>query len=320
MASSNQENFGTSIFGNLQFQRFGLPAKSLMELAKEAKKLGQDDPRRIVHSLKAGLALILVSLFYYIDPLYSTFGDNTTWAVMTAVVIFEFSVGATLGKSVNRMIATLGGGALSIGVCRLATVFGNTGKAIVIDIFVFAIAAMVTFARFFPKLKARCDYGLMIFILTFSLISVSSYRDDNIAKMALERLSTIVVGCCATILVSICICPVWIGEDLHKLVALNIEKLGKFLEGFGGEYFGLPSSDRSFLQGYRSVLNSQSSEENMANLAKWEPGHGRFRFFHPWKQYLTIGSLTRQCAIKIDVLNNYLNPQIQVYLYYKPYG
>lgn len=92
-------------------------------------------------------------------------------------------------------------------------------------------AAMVTFARFFPKLKARCDYGLMIFILTFSLISVSSYRDDNIAKMALERLSTIVVGCCATILVSICICPVWIGEDLHKLVALNIEKLGKVLEG-----------------------------------------------------------------------------------------
>lgn len=59
---------------------------------------------------------------------------------------FLFS-GATLGKSVNRMIATLGGGALSIGVCRLATVFGNTGKAIVIDIFVFAIGIAQLYKR-----------------------------------------------------------------------------------------------------------------------------------------------------------------------------
>ncbi|KAJ9178450.1 hypothetical protein P3X46_010330 [Hevea brasiliensis] len=316
MATSNQENAGTSIFGYHQFQWLGLPAKSVMELAREAKKLGRDDPRRITHSLKAGLSLVLVSLFYHVDPLYSSFGDNTTWAVMTAVVIFEFSVGATLGKSVNRILATLGAGTLSLGVHGLANLFGNTGEPIVIDIFVFAVAAMVTFARFFPRFKARCDYGLLIFILTFSLLSVSSHREDKMVKMALERLSTIALGCCTTILVSICICPVWIGEDLHNLIALNIEKLENFLQGFGGEYCGvyqegLPSNDRSFLQGYKSVLNSQSSEENMANLARWEPAHGRFRFFHPWKQYLKIGSLTRLCAIKIDVLNNYLNPQIQ---------
>ncbi|WP_368854990.1 hypothetical protein, partial [Salmonella sp. gx-f5] len=33
-------------------------------------------------------------------------------------------------------------------------------------------AATVTFMRFFPALKARYDYGLMIFILTFCMVSV----------------------------------------------------------------------------------------------------------------------------------------------------
>lgn len=56
-------------------------------------KLGQDDPRRVVHSLKAGLALTLVSLFYYYQPLYKSFGVSAMWAVITVVVVFEFSVG-----------------------------------------------------------------------------------------------------------------------------------------------------------------------------------------------------------------------------------
>ncbi|KAK9939163.1 hypothetical protein M0R45_015870 [Rubus argutus] len=49
----------------------------------------------------------------------------------------------------------------------------------------------------------------------------------------------------------------------------------------------------------------------MANLARWEPRHGRFRFRHPWKQYLEVGTLTRQCAFKIEALNNYITSEIQ---------
>lgn len=80
-------------------------------------------------------------------------------------------------------------------------------------------------------MKTRFDYGMLIFILTFSLVSVSGYREDELLKMAHERISTIFIGCCIVILVSILIFPVWIGEDLHNLVAGNLEKLGNFLEG-----------------------------------------------------------------------------------------
>ncbi|KAK9939175.1 hypothetical protein M0R45_015881 [Rubus argutus] len=84
---------------------------------------------------------------------------------------------------------------------------------------------------------------------------------------------------------------------------------------FGSECFKKPckgeSNKAALLQGYCSVLNSKQSEESQVNFARWEPRHGRFRFRHPWKHYLKIGSLTRQCAYRIDTLNGYINSEIQ---------
>lgn len=47
-----------------------------------------------------------------------------------------------------------------------------------------------------------------------------------------------------------------------------------------------------------------------ANFARWEPGHGRFQFRHPWKQYLKAGTLTRQCAYRIEALHGRLNADL----------
>ena len=80
-------------------------------------------------------------------------------------------------------------------------------------------------------MKARYDYGLVIFILTFSLVSISGFRTDEILDLAHKRLSTIFVGASTCVIVSIFVCPVWAGEDLHNLVADHLEKLGNFLEG-----------------------------------------------------------------------------------------
>ncbi|KAG2674339.1 hypothetical protein I3760_13G129400 [Carya illinoinensis] len=312
IASSKFENVGP--FTRAWEWLKALPVKlwaMAVEFANKMKKLGQDDPRKIVHSLKVGVAITLVSLFYYVRPLFDRFGENGIWAVLTVVLVFEFSVGATLGKGLNRMLATLSAGALAVGVDRVATLFDRTGQAIVIGILIFIIVATVTFMRFFPALKARYDYGLSIFIMTFCLVSVSSYGDDEFLEMACERLYTIIIGSFIAIIVCICVCPVWIGETLQNQIANNLEKLGNFLEGFGREYFRLPeeghsTDDKSFLYGYKSVLTSKDKEETMANLARWELWHYRFGFRHPWNRYLKVGTLTRQCAYKLEDLNSYL--------------
>lgn len=58
------------------------------------KKLGQDDPRRIIHSFKVALSITLVATtFYYLNPLYHDFGSDAMWAIFTVIVLSEFSVG-----------------------------------------------------------------------------------------------------------------------------------------------------------------------------------------------------------------------------------
>ncbi|CAB4287032.1 unnamed protein product [Prunus armeniaca] len=301
-----------------------LPGKFNTKVVKVVKgtiKLGRDDPRRVIHSLKVALALTLVSLLYYWRALFDGFGVAGIWAVLTVVVVFEFTVGATLSKSLNRGFATLLAGALGVGAQHLASLFGEKGEPIVLGIFVFLLAAASTFSRFFPRIKARYDYGVLIFILTFSMVTISGYRVEELLEMAHERLLTIIIGGGTCMIISVFLCPVWAGEDLHKLIASNIEKLANCLEGFGGEYFQtpkdgncgmVPKNEDSFLQGYKSVLNSKTTEESLANFARWEPGHGRFKFRHPWKQYLKIGALARQCAYQIETLNGHINSNVQV--------
>ncbi|GMI84116.1 hypothetical protein like AT2G27240 [Hibiscus trionum] len=285
----------------------------VLKFVRNVRKLGRDDPRRVVHSLKVGLALTLVSLLQYCQPLYDSFGVSAMWAVITVVLVFEFSVGATLGKGVMRGLATLLAAALAVGAHHVANQSGRIAEPILLGFFVFLQAVVFTFARFYPTIKARYDYGSVIFILTFSFVSVSGYREDEIVKLAYQRLSTILIGGSACIIISILVSPVWAGEELHNLIASNIDKLAGFLQGFGHVYFEIDEDlvsnrNKSFLHGYKTVLNSKNSEDSLANFAGWEPGHGRFLFRHPWEQYLKIGARTRRCAYRIESLNCHLNP------------
>lgn len=82
-----------------------------------------------------------------------------------------------------------------------------------------------------PTIKARFDYGIMIFILTFSLVSVSGYRVDKLLELAQQRLSTIAIGASICIIISMLFCPMWAGDELHLLICQNLEKLAHSLDG-----------------------------------------------------------------------------------------
>ncbi|RVW94213.1 Aluminum-activated malate transporter 8 [Vitis vinifera] len=92
----------------------------------------------------------------------------------------------------------------------------------------------------------------------------------------------------SSLFVSIGIYPMWAGDDLYKLVASNVEKLGNFLKGFSGEYFrvsgdGESKDSKTILQGYKNYIKLHlfTFLNLQTNFARWEPGHGRFRFRHP---------------------------------------
>lgn len=85
--------------------------------------------------------------------------------------------------------------------------------------------------RFFPYVKKNYDYGVVIFLLTFNLITVSSYRVSNVLKIAHQRLYTIAIGCGICLLMSLFAFPIWSGEDLHISTVLKLEGLAKSIEG-----------------------------------------------------------------------------------------
>lgn len=65
--------------------------------------LPQANTRWLAHSAKVGLALVLVSLLFMLEAVHDRLGDNAMWAVMTVVVIFEF----TSGKLEEEVLCSL---------------------------------------------------------------------------------------------------------------------------------------------------------------------------------------------------------------------
>ncbi|KAG8065828.1 hypothetical protein GUJ93_ZPchr0004g38530 [Zizania palustris] len=269
-------------------------------------KIGADDPRRVLHGLKVGFALALVSVFYYTRPLYDGVGGAAMWAVMTVVVVFEYTVGGCVYKGFNRATATVSAGAVALGVHWVASKSSDMFEP---------VTAAATFSRFIPTVKTRFDYGVTIFILTYSLVAVSGYRVDALVAMAQQRISTIAIGIFICLAVCLLAFPVWAGQELHRLTARNMDKLAGSVEACVEGYFAeapddkrqsaapLASATNTKAEGYKCVLNSKASEDSQANLARWEPAHGRFAFRHPYGQYKNVGAAMRHCAYCVEALS-----------------
>ncbi|KAL1371013.1 hypothetical protein AAHE18_01G101800 [Arachis hypogaea] len=236
-------------------------------------KVGRDDPRRLIHAFKVGLALTIVSLLYLLEPLFKGIGQNSIWAVMTVVVVFEFTAGATLCKGLNRGLGTLLAGLLAFLIEYVADASGHILRAIFIGAAVFLIGAAATYVRFFPYIKKNYDYGVVIFMLTFNLITLSSFRVENVLKIAHERFYTIAIGCAVCLFMSLLVFPNWSGEDLHNSTAFKLEGLADSIQACVDEYFygdtaeasseNIKSSEDPIYRGYKAVLDSKSTDETL---------------------------------------------------------
>ncbi|XP_030466252.1 aluminum-activated malate transporter 12-like [Syzygium oleosum] len=282
-------------------------------------KVGKEDPRRVIHSLKVGLSLTLVSLLYLMEPLFNGIGQSAIWAVMTVVVVLEFTAGATLCKGLNRGLGTLLAGSLAFLIEYVTTNSGQVLRAVFIGAAVFLIGATATYMRFFPYIKKNYDYGVVIFLLTFNLITVSSYRVQNVLKIAHERLYTIAIGCGICLFMTLLVFPNWSGEDLHNSTVSKLEGLARSIEACVNEYFSEmksaeegnePSEDRIY-KGYKAVLDSKTSDETLALHASWEPRRKRRCYISPWQQYVKLGAILRHFGYTVVALHGCLRTEIQ---------
>ena len=102
---------------------------------------------------------------------------------------------------------------------------------LIIDNNVCGSGGAATYVRLNPNIKKKYDYGVMISILTFNLVSVSGLGGESVIEIARERFLMIVLGFAICICTSFFVFPMWASDELHDSTASKFEGLASSIEG-----------------------------------------------------------------------------------------
>ncbi|KAJ3684948.1 hypothetical protein LUZ61_014112 [Rhynchospora tenuis] len=284
----------------------------------------KEDKHRVAFSLKAGLAVMIVSLLLLISQPYEVFSANIIYAVLTVIVMFEYTVGATLIRGFNRASGSLLAGICALIVIQIILVTSHAAEPYIIGVSIFLIAVVTSLMKLWPPLVPY-EHCFRVILFTYCLLIDSAYRNTNPVFSALSRLYCIGIGAAVAVLVNVLVFPIWAGEQLHKELIASFHAVADSLQGCVKKYLNSDGSENivysqsitddfpyepSF-QNCRAIMDSSARIDFLANSAKWEPPHGRFRLFYPWSQYVKVVSILRHCAYEVMALHGCLQSEIQ---------
>jgi uncharacterized membrane protein YccC len=160
------------------------------------------------HSLRLSIAIVFA---YSLGMVFDI--QNTYWILLTIIVIMRPSYGLTKERSKDRIIGTLIGAVIAVGIVLLTQ-----------NVVVYAILAIVSLIFAFALLQQ--NYKSAAALITISIVFVYSFINPDAFEVIQYRVIDTVIGSTIAVVANYVLLPSWEANNL-KQVLLNALKMNK---------------------------------------------------------------------------------------------
>ncbi|SDW56301.1 FUSC family protein [Flavobacterium degerlachei] len=160
------------------------------------------------HSLRLTIAIVFAYLLGFLFDI-----QNTYWILLTVIVIMRPSYGLTKERSKDRIIGTLIGAAIAVGIVLLTQ-----------NVVVYAVLAFVSFVFAFALIQQ--NYKFAAALITISIIFVYSLINPDAFEVIQYRVIDTVIGATIAVVANYILLPSWQANNL-KQVLLTALKMNK---------------------------------------------------------------------------------------------
>ncbi|WP_044403116.1 FUSC family membrane protein [Lacinutrix sp. Hel_I_90] len=160
------------------------------------------------HALRFTISILFAYLLgYFLDI------QNTYWILLTIIVIMRPSYGLTKVRSKDRIIGTLIGAAVAVGIVLITQ-----------NVVVYSILALVSLILAFALIQQ--NYKSAAALITISIVFVYSLINPDAFEVIQYRVIDTMIGCAIAVVANYVLFPSWEANNLTK-VLLNALKMNK---------------------------------------------------------------------------------------------
>jgi uncharacterized membrane protein YccC len=163
------------------------------------------------HSLRLAMAIVFAYLLGFIFDI-----QNTYWILLTIIVIMRPSYGLTKERSKDRIIGTLIGAAVAVGIVLITQ-----------NVVVYAILAVVSLVLAFSLIQQ--NYKSAAALITISIIFVYSFINPDAFEVIQYRVIDTIIGSVIAVVANYILLPTWEADNLKQVLLNALEMNKKYL-------------------------------------------------------------------------------------------
>ena len=163
------------------------------------------------HSLRLTIALIFAYLLGFVLDI-----QNTYWILLTIIVIMRPSYGLTKERSKDRIIGTLIGAIVAVGIVLITQ-----------NIIVYSILAIVSLILAFSLVQQ--NYKFAAFLITISVIFMYSLANPNAFEVIQYRVIDTIIGATIAVVANYLLFPSWEVNNIKQVLLETLKMNREYL-------------------------------------------------------------------------------------------